>query len=77
MWLIKVQKNDFKPILVRIPILIQTSAKSQVRSAVTDLDYHTIYVHNIGNTNNKSANLRFFNVNRPKLLNKRQDIYTE
>ena len=38
MWLIKVQKNNFKPILVRIPILIQTSAKSQVRSAVTDLD---------------------------------------
>ena len=36
MWLIKVQKNNFKPILVRIPILIQTSAKSQVRSAATD-----------------------------------------
>jgi hypothetical protein len=76
MWLIKVQKNDLKPILVRIPILIQTSAKSQVLSAVTDLDYQTLHVH-IGNTNNKIANLRFFNVNRPKLLNKRQDIYTE
>lgn len=76
MWLIKVQKNDLKPILVRIPILIQTSAKSQVLSASTDLDYQTLQVH-IGNTNNKIANLRFFNVNCPKLLNKRQDIYTE